>query len=115
MGVVVAEDESAYKDVIDEDTVARFCVRCSCIARGTASLLRLRLWSPWRAGQSFGYRWPVLGADALNKAAKHLGPKFNVLSVQGKQVDVAPAYFKFHPAVFLRMFDAGLSYALSLN
>ena len=32
MGVVVAEDESAYKDVIDEDTVARFCVRCSCIA-----------------------------------------------------------------------------------
>lgn len=60
-------------------------------------------------------KWPALGADALNKAPKHLGPKFNVLSVQGKQIHVAPAYFKYHPAVFLGMFDAGLRDALSLN
>ena len=95
---------------------ARFCVRCSCIARHCQ-------FTPAETVVAFGAlvsrldegKWPVLGADALNKAVKHLGPKFNVLSVQGKQVHVAPAYFKFHPAVFLRMFDAGLSDALSLN
>jgi hypothetical protein len=27
--------------------------------------------------------------------------------VNGKDVHVAPAYFKFHPAIFLRPFDDG--------
>jgi hypothetical protein len=36
-----------------------------------------------------------------------LGAKFNVLPVDGKNVHVAPAYFKFDPAEFLRPFDDG--------
>jgi len=49
----------------------------------------------------------VLASGALNKSAKALGSKFNVLSVNGKEVHVPPAYFKFQPALFLRPFDAG--------
>ena len=30
-------------------------------------------------------KWPALGAAGLNKAAKGLGPSFNVLSVSGKK------------------------------
>jgi hypothetical protein len=30
-----------------------------------------------------------------------------VLLVNGKKVPVAPAYFKFQPAAFLRLYDAG--------
>ena len=51
--------------------------------------------------------WPGLGSGALNNAAKGLGKKLNVLLVNGKEVPVAAAYFKFQPAVFLRPFDAG--------
>jgi pimeloyl-ACP methyl ester carboxylesterase len=108
-GLVVVEEESAYKNVVDEEhdgallrqlfvhraghceftpaeTVVAFEALISCLDTG---------------------KWPALGSAVLNKSAKALGSKFNVLSADGKNVHVAPAYFKFQPAVFLRPFDAG--------
>jgi hypothetical protein len=52
-------------------------------------------------------KWPGLGSAMLNKTAKGLGSKFNVLLVNNKEVHVPPAYFKFQPPAFLRPFDAG--------
>ena len=108
-GLVVVEDESAYQDVVDEEHNgallrqvfvhrAGHCefTPAETVIAFTALISRLDTGS-----------WPELGSGVLNKAAKRLGSKFNVLLVNGKEVHVAPAYFKFEPAVFLRPFDSG--------
>ncbi len=108
-GLVVVEDESAYKNVIDEE-------------QNGASLRQLFVhraghceFTPAETVVAFGAligrldtgKWPWLGSGPLNKAARGLGKSFNVLSVKGKNVHVGPAYFKFQPAEFLRPFDDG--------
>jgi pimeloyl-ACP methyl ester carboxylesterase len=107
-GLVVVEDESAYKDVVDEEHNRALLRQVFVHRAGHCEFTPAETVVAFRAlvrrldtGQ-----WPELGSGALNKAAKALGPKFNVLSVSGKKY-VAPAYFKFQPAVFLRSFDDG--------
>ena len=108
-GLVVVEDETAYKDVVDREHNDTFLRQVFVHRAGHCEF------TPAETVIAFGAlisrldtgKWPALGSGALNKAAKALGSKFNVLSVNGKEVHVAPAYFKFQPAVFLRPFDAG--------
>jgi pimeloyl-ACP methyl ester carboxylesterase len=107
-GLVVVEDESAYKDVVDQEHNGALLRQVFVHRAGHCEFTPAETVVAFRAlvrrldtGQ-----WPELGSGALNKAAKALGPKFNVLSVSGKKY-VAPTYFKFQPAVFLRPFDAG--------
>ena len=108
-GLVVVEDESAYKDVVDEEHDGALLRQIFVHRAGHCEF------TPAETVVAFGAlvsrldtgKWPALGPGALNQAAKRLGTKFNVLLVNGKEVPVAPAYFKFHPAVFLRPFDAG--------
>jgi pimeloyl-ACP methyl ester carboxylesterase len=108
-GLVVVEDESAYRDVVDEEHGDAFLRQVFVHRAGHCQF------TPAETVVAFGAlvsrldtgQWPGLGSGALNQAAKRLGSKFNVLFVNGKEVHVGPAYFKFHPAVFLRMFDAG--------
>ena len=108
-GLVVVEDESAYKDVVDDGNNDALLRQLFVHRAGHCEF------TPAETVVAFGAlvsrldtgKWPGLGSGELNKAAKALGSKFNVLFVNGKEVPVAPAYFKFQPAVFLRLFDAG--------
>jgi len=108
-GLVVVEDESAYKDVVDDGNNDALLRQLFVHRAGHCEF------SPAETVVAFGAlvsrldtgTWPGLGSGELNKAAKALGSGFNVLFVNGKEVPVAPAYFKFQPAVFLRLFDAG--------
>jgi len=108
-GLVVVEDESAYKNVVDEEHNGQFlrevfvhrAGHCEFTPAETIVAFEV-LVSRLDTG-----KWQELGAGVLNKKAKALGSKFNVLPVNGKEVHVPPAYFKFHPPVFLRSFDAG--------
>jgi stage V sporulation protein SpoVS len=108
-GLVVVEDESAYKNVVDRENDGELLRQLFVHRAGHCEF------TPAETVVAFGAlisrldtgKWPALGATVLNQAAKGLGSKFNVLSENGKNVHVAPAYFKFQPAVFLRPFDAG--------
>jgi pimeloyl-ACP methyl ester carboxylesterase len=108
-GLVVVEDESAYKDVVDEEHNGALLRQLFIHRAGHCEF------TPAETVVAFGAlisrldtgKWPALGSAVLNKSAKALGSKFNVLSADGKNVHVAPAYFKFQPAIFLRPFDAG--------
>jgi len=108
-GLVVVEDESAYKDAVDKEHHEKFLRQVFVHRAGHCEF------TPAETVVAFGAlisrldtgTWPRLGVGALNQAAKGLGSSFNVLFVNGQKVHVAPAYFKFQPAVFLRPFDSG--------
>ncbi len=108
-GLVVVEDETAYKDVVDRESDGALLRQLFVHRAGHCEF------TPAETVVAFGAlisrletgKWPMLGSTILNEAAKGLGSKFNALSVDGKNVHVAPAYFKFQPAIFLRPFDAG--------
>jgi pimeloyl-ACP methyl ester carboxylesterase len=108
-GLVVVQNESAYKKVVDE--------------RGNGELLRRTFVD--RAGHCAFTpaetiaavetlvnrldtgRWHDVEATDLNKAAALLGPGFNVFATsQGAIVPVPPAYIEFDPSRYLRPFDA---------
>jgi pimeloyl-ACP methyl ester carboxylesterase len=108
-GLVTVENESAYLDVVEDGKDQKFLRQVFVHRAGHCEF------TPAETVVAFQElvdrlntgKWAGLGAGALNQAAKGLGGKFNVLEVNGKEVPVGPAYFKFQPAVFLRRFDAG--------
>jgi len=108
-GLVVVEDESAYKDVVDEAHDGQFLREVFVHRAGHCEFTPAETVVAFEALVSRLDRgnWPRLGASVLNETAKDLGSKFNVLLVNNKEVHVPPAYFKFEPSVFLRPFDAG--------
>jgi pimeloyl-ACP methyl ester carboxylesterase len=108
-GLVVVEDESAYKDIVDEEHDGELLRQLFMHRAGHCEFTPAETVVAFQAliSRLDTGKWPGLGSATLNTAAKGLGSSFNVLSVNGKQVHVPPAYFKFQPAVFLRPFDAG--------
>ena len=108
-GLVVVEDESAYKDVVDEEHDGELLRQLFVHRAGHCEFTPAETVVAFQAliSRLDAGKWPGLGSAVLNKAAKGMGSTFNVLSVNGKEVHVPPAYFKFQPAVFLRPFDAG--------
>jgi pimeloyl-ACP methyl ester carboxylesterase len=108
-GLVVAEDESAYKDIVDEERDGELLRQLFVHRAGHCEFTPAETVVAFQSliSRLDTGKWPGLGSAMLNKAAKGLGSTFNVLSVNGKEVHVPPAYFKFQPAVFLRPFDAG--------
>lgn len=108
-GLVVVENESAYKDVVDEGGNARF-LRQTYVARAghcaftpaetiaAVETLLTRLVTG---------KWPHdLDADDLNDAATALGPNFNIFATPQGIVPTAPAFIDLKPAQYLREFDA---------
>src|SRR5579862_6464914 len=107
-GLVVVQNESAYKNVVDE--------------RGNGELLRRTFVS--RAGHCAFTpaetiaavetlinrldtgRWHDVDATDLNATATALGPTFNIFSVTQGIVPVPPAFVEFTPSPYLRPFDA---------
>jgi pimeloyl-ACP methyl ester carboxylesterase len=108
-GLVVVEDESAYKNVINEEHNGQFLRELFVHRAGHCEFTPAETVVAFEAliSRLDTGTWHDLGAAVLNERAKSLGSKFNVLPVNGKEVHVPPAYFKFQPPVFLRPFDAG--------
>ncbi len=108
-GLVVVEDESAYKDVVDREHDDALLRQAFVHRAGHCAFTPAETVVAFQAliDRLDNGSWPKLGPHVLNKEAKALGSTFNVLFVNGQQVPDAPAYFKFAPAPFLRPFDAG--------
>ncbi|MGA6958658.1 MAG: hypothetical protein WBY38_04575, partial [Candidatus Acidiferrales bacterium] len=108
-GLVVVENETAYKDVVDRVDDNRRLLRQTFVDRAghcaftpaetiaaVETLLR-RL----ETGQ-----WPIIEANLLNGDAAALGPYFNIYTVNGVVVPIPPAFIDFTPGPYLRPFDA---------
>ena len=109
-GLVVVENESAYKDVVDRVDDNRRLLRQTFIDRAghcaftpaetiaAVQALLMRLESG---------HWPSVDPNLLNGDAAALGPNFNIfVSANGMIVPVSPAFIDFTPAPYLRPFDA---------
>jgi len=108
-GLVVVENESAYKDVVDRVDDNRKLLRqtfvdraghCAFTPAETIAAVETLL-QRLETGH-----WPSIEANLLNGDAAALGPDFNIFSVNGVVVPVPPAFLDFAPAPYLRPFDA---------
>jgi pimeloyl-ACP methyl ester carboxylesterase len=99
-GLVVVQNESAYKQVVDEAGNEKFLRRtfvhraghCTFTPAETIAAVQTLI------NRLDMGRWRDVDASDLNNAAAALGPAFNV--------PVPPAYIEFHPSRYLRPFDA---------
>jgi pimeloyl-ACP methyl ester carboxylesterase len=109
-GLVVVENESAYKDVVDRVDDNRRLLRqtfvdraghCAFTPAETIAAVKTLL-ERLETGH-----WPSIDATPLNREAAVLGPAFNIFSnANGMIVPVSPAFIDFTPAPYLRPFDA---------
>jgi pimeloyl-ACP methyl ester carboxylesterase len=108
-GLVVVENESAYKDVVDRVDDNRRLLRqtfvdraghCAFTPAETIAAVKTLL-----ARLETGH-WPSIDPNLLNADAAALGPSFNIFSVNATIVPVSPAFIDFTPAPYLRPFDA---------
>src|SRR5580658_7591376 len=107
-GLVVVENESAYKHVVDEAGNGEFLRRtfvsraghCAFTPAETIAAVETLV-----ARLDTG-RWKNVDASDLNNAATALGPAFNLyVTTQGAVVPTPPAYIEFEPRPYLRPFD----------
>lgn len=108
-GLVVVENESAYKDVVDRVDDNRRLLRqtfvdraghCTFTPAETIAAVKTLL-ERLETGH-----WPSIDATPLNSEAAGLGPNLNIFSVDNTIVPVSPAFIDFTPAPYLRPFDA---------
>jgi hypothetical protein len=108
-GLVVVENESAYKDVVDlvddnrkllRQTFVDRAGHCAFTPAETIAAVETLL-QRLETGQ-----WPSIDANLLNGDAAALGPDFNIFAVGGVIVPVPPGFIDFTPAPYLRPFDA---------
>lgn len=99
-GLVVVENESAYKSVVQDEGDQRFLRRafvsraghCTFTPAETIAAVEVLL-NRLETGS-----WHGVNSTALNNGAAALGPLFNI--------PVPPAFVDFQPAEYLRPFDA---------
>jgi hypothetical protein len=108
-GLVVVQNESAYKDVVDRVDDNRRLLHQTFVDRAghcaftpaetiaAAETLLKRL--------ETGH-WPSIEANLLNADAAALGPDFNIFEVGSTIVPTPPAFIDYKPAPYLRPFDA---------
>jgi pimeloyl-ACP methyl ester carboxylesterase len=108
-GLVVVENETAYKDVVDRVDDNRRLLRqtfvdraghCAFTPAETIAAVETLL-KRLETG-----RWPSIEANLLNGDAAALGPDFNIFEVGTGIVPTPPAFIDFTPAPYLRPFDA---------
>jgi pimeloyl-ACP methyl ester carboxylesterase len=111
-GLVVVQNESAYKKVVDEAGNGEFLRRtfvhraghCEFSPAETVTAVQALL-SRLETGE-----WGELEAGELNQGAAALGSGSNIIFVQTQQgvvvVPATPAFFDFKPSRYLRPFDA---------
>jgi pimeloyl-ACP methyl ester carboxylesterase len=108
-GLVVVENETAYKDVVDRvddnsrllrQTFVDRAGHCAFTPAETIAAVETLL-KRLETGH-----WPSIEANLLNGDAAALGPDFNIFAVGSAIVPVPPAFLDFTPAPYLRPFDA---------
>jgi pimeloyl-ACP methyl ester carboxylesterase len=108
-GLVVVENESAYKDVVDRlddnsrllrQTFIDRAGHCAFTPAETIAAVETLL-QRLETGH-----WPSIESNLLNGAAAALGPDFNIFEVGTTIVPTPPAFIDFTPAPYLRPFDA---------
>ena len=109
-GLVVAENEQAYRSVVDRAGDRRLLRQvfvhraghCTFTPAETITAAR-DLLSRLRTG-----RWGHDATDPaeLNAAAAALGPFYNVFGAGSQPVSTPPAFLRYEPAPYLRPFDA---------
>jgi pimeloyl-ACP methyl ester carboxylesterase len=106
-GLVVVENESAYKQVVREDGNGEFLRRtfvaraghCTFTAAETIAAVQTLL-TRLETG-----RWPEVDPSTLNTAALSTGPAFNIFATaQGAIVPTLPSFVDFRPSAYLRPF-----------
>jgi pimeloyl-ACP methyl ester carboxylesterase len=108
-GLVVVQNESAYKDVVDEAGNQEFLRRTFVDRAGHCTFTPAETIAAARTliNRLDTGRWNDVDASDLNNAAAALGPRFNIFGTPaGQIVPVPPAFFKFNPSRYLRPFDA---------
>ena len=106
--MVVVQNESAYKQVVEEAGNERFLRRafvsraghCAFTPAETIASVQ-KLLDRLDTGE-----WRDVEARDLNSAAAALGPGFNIFPTPSGIVPVPPAFIDFRPARYLRPFDA---------
>ncbi|HYL67855.1 MAG TPA: prolyl oligopeptidase family serine peptidase [Candidatus Limnocylindria bacterium] len=107
-GLVVVENESAYKDVVDDAGNEKFLRRefvhraghCTFTPAETIAAVG-KLLTRLDTG-----KWPDSEPADLNAAAAALGPNFNIFPTPAGLAPTPPAFFEFRPGPYLRPFDA---------
>jgi pimeloyl-ACP methyl ester carboxylesterase len=107
-GLVVVQNESAYKEVVDEEGNGEFLRRTFIDRAGHCAF------TPAETIAAVGTlihrldtgKWRNVEAADLNQAAVALGPEFNVFAGPAGLVAVPPAYIELTPSRYLRPFDA---------
>ena len=108
-GLVVVQNESAYKQTVNEQGNGEFLRRtfvaraghCAFTPAETIAAVQTLL-----ARLNTGI-WPDVAATNMNAAATALGPGFNIfVNPQGMIVPVPPGFVDFNPTRYLRPFDA---------
>jgi pimeloyl-ACP methyl ester carboxylesterase len=110
-GLVVVQNESAYKDVVDEAGNGAFLRQIFVHRAGHCEFSPAETFTAVRAllNRLETGTWGNLDASVLNLEATALGGS-NIIFVQTQQgvviVPAAPAFFEFEPSQYLRPFDA---------
>jgi pimeloyl-ACP methyl ester carboxylesterase len=107
-GLVIVQNESAYKKVVDEAGNGEFLRRtfvsraghCAFTPAETIAAVGTLL-NRLNTGE-----WQGVDPADLNAEASALGPQFNIFAVNGTIVPVPPAYIDFDPSRYPRPFDA---------
>jgi pimeloyl-ACP methyl ester carboxylesterase len=108
-GLVVVQNESAYRHVVDEAGNGELLRRdfidraghCAFTPAETIAAVE-KLVDRLDTG-----RWHEPTAAELNASAAALGPAFNIFATSAGVVAAAPAYIDFIPSPYLRPFDLG--------
>jgi len=107
-GLVVVQNESAYKRVVDEAGHGEFLRRTFVDRAGHCAFTPAETIAAVQAliNRLDTGRWQDVDATDLNNAAAALGPGFNIFGTPQGVVPVPPAYIRFDPNRYLRPFDS---------
>jgi pimeloyl-ACP methyl ester carboxylesterase len=108
-GLVVVQNESAYRHVVDEEGNGELLRRdfidraghCAFTPAETVAAIE-KLVDRLNTG-----RWHEPTAAELNASAAALGPAFNIFATSAGVVATPPAFIDFVPSPYLRPFDLG--------
>jgi pimeloyl-ACP methyl ester carboxylesterase len=107
-GLVVVQNESAYKKVVNKAGNGEFLRRAFVDRAGHCTFTPAETIAAVQTlvNRLDTGRWQDVDATDLNNAAAVLGPGFNIFGTPQGVVPVPPAYIKFDPNRYLRPFDS---------
>src|SRR5712664_1049303 len=107
-GLVVVQNESAYKNVVDEAGNGELLRRTFVDRAGHCAFTPAETVAAAKTlvNRLDTGKWQGVDASDLNNAAAALGPGFNIFGTPQGIVPVSPGYIEFDPSQYLRPFDA---------